>query len=120
MRFDNIAGLVVFSASNTKIRKRIKQLVVVYVSILFESIKDKLCVIGARAFLFAILIYLIKSPLLKKNKVKYNILLLGFLLIPVIIDPVNKMWHAGGYQSFPMRFGYITVFYNDCSCFASA
>ncbi len=76
----------------------------------FESIKDKLCVIGAGAFLFAILIYLIKSPLLKKNKVKYNILLLGFLLIPVIIDPVNKMWHAGGYQSFPMRFGYITVF----------
>lgn len=76
----------------------------------FESIKDKLCIIGAGAFLIAVLIFLIKSAHIRKNNIKYNILLLGFLLIPAIIDPINKMWHAGGYQSFPMRFGYITVF----------
>ncbi len=31
-------------------------------------------------------------------------------LIPVFIEPVNKMWHTGSYQAFPARYGYITVF----------
>lgn len=31
-------------------------------------------------------------------------------MIPLFIDPVNKMWHIGSYQAFPARYGYITVF----------
>lgn len=41
-----------------------------------------------------------------------NLLCLLFilLLLPVIIDPINKMWHTGSYQAFPVRYGYITIF----------
>ena len=31
-------------------------------------------------------------------------------VVPVFIEPVNKMWHTGSYQAFPARYGYITVF----------
>lgn len=32
------------------------------------------------------------------------------LLIPLIVEPVNKLWHTGSYQAFPVRYGYIPVF----------
>ena len=32
------------------------------------------------------------------------------LLLPVILDPINKMWHTGSYQSFPVRYGYMLNF----------
>lgn len=32
------------------------------------------------------------------------------LLVPVILNPVNKMWHTGSYQSFPVRYGYMLNF----------
>lgn len=42
---------------------------------------------------------------------KRLILLLGLTLIPMFIEPVNKMWHTGNYMSFPCRFGFITIFF---------
>lgn len=30
--------------------------------------------------------------------------------LPVLIEPINKLWHLGSYQAFPVRYGYITVF----------
>lgn len=32
------------------------------------------------------------------------------LFIPIIIDPINKMWHFGSYQAFPCRFIFINTF----------
>lgn len=36
-----------------------------------------------------------------------------FLLtvIPLVVEPVNKMWHAGNYMSFPARYAYMTAFF---------
>ena len=31
-------------------------------------------------------------------------------VVPIFIEPVNKMWHTGSYQAFPARYGYIPVF----------
>ncbi|MBP5262016.1 MAG: YfhO family protein [Clostridiales bacterium] len=31
-------------------------------------------------------------------------------LIPIFIEPVNLIWHAGGYMSFPARYGFISIF----------
>lgn len=41
-----------------------------------------------------------------------KVVLFSFLLmlIPILIEPVNKMWHTGSYQAFPGRYGYITIF----------
>ena len=32
------------------------------------------------------------------------------LFIPLIIDPINKMWHFGSYQAFPCRFSFMNTF----------
>lgn len=33
------------------------------------------------------------------------------MMIPVLIEPINKMWHTGNYQAFPLRYGYIPIFF---------
>lgn len=33
-----------------------------------------------------------------------------FVMIPIVIEPVNKMWHMGSYMSFPARYAFIAVF----------
>ena len=42
------------------------------------------------------------------RKNKYILLIL--LLIPIFIDPINKLWHLGSYQAFPCRFAFMLTF----------
>lgn len=44
----------------------------------------------------------------KKSKVYFSLFICT--LIPVFIEPINKMWHTGSYQAFPVRYGFATVF----------
>ena len=30
-------------------------------------------------------------------------------LLPIIFEPINKMWHGGSYQCFPFRYGFIPL-----------
>lgn len=48
----------------------------------------------------------------RKRSIRNNrmLIMLGLLLIPFFIEPINKMWHTGNYMSFPGRFGFMTVF----------
>lgn len=47
----------------------------------------------------------------KRSRRLNNYLLLTVLtLIPLIVEPINLMWHTGNYMSFPSRFGFITEF----------
>ncbi|MGN0633084.1 MAG: YfhO family protein [Oscillospiraceae bacterium] len=34
----------------------------------------------------------------------------ALMLIPLFIEPVNKMWHTGSYMSFPARYAFMTIF----------
>jgi len=50
----------------------------------------------------------------KLNEYKKNIIMILFLIIPIVVESVNKLWHTGSYQHFPMRFGYILSFEFIC------
>lgn len=52
--------------------------------------------------------FLFKKNLTNERKIKYILLVL--LLIPIIIDPINCMWHIGSYQAFPCRFAFMFTF----------
>ncbi len=39
-----------------------------------------------------------------------KLILLLVMSIPLIIDPINKMWHYGSYQGFPCRFAFMNIF----------
>lgn len=43
---------------------------------------------------------------------KRGVILKAFflMLLPLIFEPVNKLWHTGSYQAFPARYGYIPLF----------
>ncbi len=36
--------------------------------------------------------------------------LCGLMLIPMFLEPVNRMWHMGSYMCFPCRFAFIPIF----------
>lgn len=77
---------------------------------MFENTGNKFCVIMCTALCIAVLPFFIKNKICRIKKVKYNLILLLLLMIPVFIDPINKMWHTGNYQSFPLRYGFIIIF----------
>lgn len=37
--------------------------------------------------------------------------ILCLLIIPLIIEPINKTWHTGSYMSFPARYAFMSVFF---------
>ena len=46
----------------------------------------------------------------RNPEVRWALFMLLATLVPVLIEPVNKMWQTGSYQSFPVRYGYIPAF----------
>ena len=38
------------------------------------------------------------------------LLSLLFTALPLVVEPVNSLWHTGSYQAFPARYGYIPLF----------
>lgn len=44
------------------------------------------------------------------KRIQWVFCMLSLMLVPIFIEPINKMWQTGSYQSFPVRYGYILVF----------
>ena len=58
-------------------------------------------------------LFLFPFALLGKKDEKDNFMrrvLFVATLIPLILEPINKMWQTGSYMSFPSRYGFITIF----------
>ena len=43
-----------------------------------------------------------------------QMILMLILLLPIVFDNINRMWHGGSYVHFPMRFGFILAFELIC------
>ncbi len=62
--------------------------------------------------MFSVL-FLFPFAFLAKKEDKDNRLrriLFGLTLVPIVLEPINKMWQTGSYMSFPTRYGFIPVF----------
>lgn len=46
---------------------------------------------------------------IEKSWVRAEWLLFLWLLLPLVFDPINKVWHTGSYQAFPVRYGFLTA-----------
>lgn len=40
---------------------------------------------------------------------RFYVILSVLTLLPVVFEPINKMWHTGDYMAFPIRYGYMTT-----------
>ena len=45
------------------------------------------------------------------SKARAAALCWGLAVLPLWVDPVNRLWHLGSYQAFPARYGYMPVFF---------
>ncbi len=63
----------------------------------------------ATALIVAIIPFVKKMKLFSDKTLRPVIIMFAMLFVPIIIEPVNKMWHTGSYQAFPVRYGYMTV-----------
>lgn len=61
------------------------------------------------AAIFAALPFVFCKKLLASKEIRALLASFLFMLIPVTVEPINKMWHTGSYQAFPVRYGFITV-----------
>ncbi len=74
----------------------------------FSHIYTNLPLLFCSVGILAVVILLFKE--LGNPVVRTGGILFLLLLLPVVIEPINKMWHTGSYQAFPLRYGYMTVF----------
>ena len=64
-------------------------------------------------FIFATILILINIPffiklkLYKNEKAKPVLFMFILMIIPIIIEPINKMWHTGSYQAFPVSYNFV-------------
>ena len=60
--------------------------------------------------LYAVFFFLLRKELKSIFKeFKCGFLLLGILILTVILEPSNLLWHLGSYQCFPVRYGYMVL-----------
>ncbi len=78
-------------------------------STLITSIPTTFPVILCTASTLAAIPFFFLSRLYQSREGRGLLLSYCLLMIPVVLEPINKMWHTGSYQAFPVRYGYITV-----------
>ena len=62
---------------------------------------------GSEIGLAAMVIMIFLRDLKRRGK---NIIMILLLMLPILIEPINLLWHGGSYVNFPMRFAYILTF----------
>ena len=81
---------------------------------LFESLSSSNALARLNTTLLVIfsVISLIPFIFLKANSTnsKINRVMFFLTLIPIFIEPINKMWQTGSYMCFPTRYAFITIF----------
>ena len=82
----------------------------------FTYTETTLAAILSSGIIFSVL--LITVPRFFEQSKKMACLVFAFLavLVPMFVEPVNRMWHTGSYMSFPVRFGFIAVFVGLVIC----
>lgn len=77
--------------------------------VLFHHLPDRICVLGATCIGFAMLpmLFLPMKPCSRARQRDRRLFLL--MAAAVLLDPVNRMWHGGSYQAFPLRWGMFPI-----------
>ena len=78
---------------------------------LISRLDTTFAVIICSGAIFAALIFYLLFAKKLSSKVAFAFFMLLLTMVPVFIEPINKMWQTGNYQAFPVRYGYITIFF---------
>ena len=85
----------------------------------YQNNSDKFSLLFCTSAIFAGLILIIlKRKYFSSGLNKSIAFMFISMFIVVLIEPINKIWHAGSYQAYPMRYGYIIIFIGLSVCAA--
>lgn len=73
-------------------------------------------VLFCTAFVAVVVLLNVFSGGKRSRDTRMYLYLLVLTLIPMVVEPINKMWHTGSYMSFPVRYGFITIFIGIVCC----
>ncbi len=73
-------------------------------------ITDKISMFLFGGLMYIGIYFLLKNWKQNQKFLTFYIPVLLIVLIPALIEPINKFWHFGSYAFFPYRFGFITTF----------
>lgn len=76
----------------------------------FTAIETCVPILLATSLIFAVLIPFVSELSSKSIDTKMSVAVFIIMCVPIFIEPVNRMWHTGNYMSFPVRYGFITIF----------
>ncbi len=77
---------------------------------LFATTNTTLPILLCSGIIFAVIFMIIPKLSARSKASKFLLCILTVMTIPLILEPVNLMWHTGSYMAFPARYGFITVF----------
>ncbi len=76
----------------------------------FSDIGDKAAQLCCSSVIIsAFVIMLLRRKLFRKDRPAFFALMTIILAAGAFISPVNKIWHTGSYQAYPLRFGYMIM-----------
>ena len=76
----------------------------------FTHYDTTLTILLCSSIIFSALALIIPRLSNSEKEIKFLILIFALTSLPLIIEPINLMWHTGSYMSFPARYGFIPVF----------
>ena len=74
-------------------------------------ITEKFALFAGGGILYTAILLLLKEHKEHKKFLNFYIPVMILLLIPIVIEPIHKLWHFGSYTFWPYRYGYITFFF---------
>ena len=81
---------------------------------LFTSTETTLPIHLCSGVILCGVVFLFRRVSLKDKQTSFLFCLFLIMSVPLIIEPINLMWHTGSYMAFPARYGFITVFAGLC------
>ncbi len=79
-------------------------------SAFFAPYDTTLTILLCSGIIFGSLALIIPRLYHSEKEIKFLFTVFVLTSMPLLIEPVNLMWHTGSYMSFPARYGFIPVF----------
>lgn len=77
----------------------------------FSNYQTTFCLLLSTASVAVIVLVFLLDGKKRSKRLNTDLIMLFLMLIPILIEPANLMWHTGSYMSFPCRYAFITIFF---------
>ncbi len=77
----------------------------------FPSLETTVPLLFCTGIFLPALLFFPYRKMAKHPELSFLLIMCLLLVLPLLLEPINRIWHTGSYQCFPARYGYMTVFF---------